>query len=105
FREALLALLADPGHVAVGADQHGLRWLDGAEYWKLPYTCIPGVDQLNPIQPWRDVEGARLVQVEEHGTRIVEQAEHAQRAVAGDEVEVGDAPPEQRVSLAEVVVN
>jgi hypothetical protein len=35
----------------------------------------------------------------------VEQGEDPHRAVGGDEVEVGHAAPEQRVPLAEVVVN
>jgi hypothetical protein len=35
----------------------------------------------------------------------VQQAEDAQRAVGGDQVEIGHAAPEHRVSLAEVVVD
>jgi hypothetical protein len=35
----------------------------------------------------------------------VQQGEDPQRAVGGDEVEIGDTAPEQRVSLAELVMN
>ena len=36
---------------------------------------------------------------------VVQQGEHARGPVGGVQVEVGHAPPEQRVSLAEVVVD
>ena len=64
-----------------------------------------GVDQLNPIRPWRDVEAAGLAEVEQHRPGIVQQGEDPQRAVGGDQVEIGHAASEQRVSLAEVVMN
>jgi hypothetical protein len=43
---------------------------------------------------------AGLSEVERHRPRIVQQGEEPQRAVAGVQVEVGHAPPEQRVALA-----
>ena len=62
-----------------------------------------GVDQLDPIRPWGDVEGAGLTEVEEHRRGSVEQAEDPQRAVFGDQVEIGHAASEQRMPLTEVV--
>ena len=72
---------------------------------KLPRTSVFGVDQLNAICPWSDVEAAGLTEVEEHRPGIVQQGEDPQRAVGGDQVEIGHAASEQRVSLAEVVMN
>ncbi len=69
-------------------------------------TChVFGVDQLNAIRPWSDVEAAGLTEIEQHRPGIVQQGEDPQRAVGGDQVEIGHAASEQRVSLAEVVVN
>ena len=60
---------------------------------------------LHPIRPRSDVEGARLTEIEQDGSGRVEQGEHAPRAAFGDDVEIGHAAAEQRVALAEVVVN
>ena len=68
-------------------------------------TGVFGVDQLNPIRPWGDVEAARLAEVEQHRPGIVQQLEDPQWAVGGDQVEIGHAASEQRVSLAEVVMD
>ena len=51
------------------------------------------------------VEAAGLTEVEEHRPGIAQQSEDPGRAVGGEEVEIGHAAPEQRVSLAEVVMN
>ena len=64
-----------------------------------------GVDQPDSIRPRGDVEAAGLTEVEEHGPSVVQQGEHARGTVRGVQVEVGHAPPEQRVSLSEVVVD
>jgi hypothetical protein len=42
---------------------------------------------------------------EEHWPGIVQQSEDPQRAADGDQVEIGHAAPEQRVSRTEVVLN
>ena len=63
------------------------------------------VDQLNPIRPWSDVEAAGLTEVEQDRPGIVQQGEDPERAIGGDQVEIGHAASEQRVSLAEVVVD
>ena len=63
------------------------------------------VDQLNAIGPWSDVEVAGLAEVEQHGSGIVQQGEDPQRTVGGDQVEIGHAATEQRVPLAQVVVD
>jgi len=60
---------------------------------------------LNPIRPWSDVEGAGLTEIEQYRSGIVQQGEHPPWAVGGDQVEIGHAAPEQRVSRAEVVPN
>ena len=60
---------------------------------------------LNPICPWSDVEAAGLTEVEEHRPGLVQQGEDPHRAVGGDQVEIGHAASEQRVSLAQVVVD
>ena len=64
-----------------------------------------GIGQLDAIRPRSDVEAAGLTEVEEHRPGIVQQGEDPQRAVSGDQVEIRHAAPEQRVSLAEVVMN
>ena len=61
--------------------------------------------ELNPIRPWSDVEAAGLTEVEEHWPGVVQQREDAKWTVGGDQVEIGHAASEQRVSLAEVVTN
>src|SRR5205085_540749 len=61
--------------------------------------------QLDSIRPGRDVKTAGFTEVEEHGPGVVQQGEHARGTVGGVHVEVGHAPPEQRVSLSEVVVD
>ena len=43
-------------------------------------TNVFGVDKLNPICPWRDVEAAGLTEVEEHRPGIVQQCEDSQLA-------------------------
>ena len=103
--EPRLALLSDPGDVSVGPDQHGRGSGDRPEHRKLPRAGVLGVDQLHAIRPRRDVEAAGLAEVEQHRPGIVQQREDPQRAVGGDEVEIGHAAPEQRVPLAEVVVD
>ena len=50
--------------ISVGPDQHGGGSSDRAECRKLPRTDVFGVDQLNPIRPWSDVEAAGLTEVE-----------------------------------------
>ena len=57
------------------------------------------------IGPSRDIEAARLTEIEEQRPGVVQQREDPQRPVGGDQVEIGHAAPEQRVSLAEVIVN
>ena len=97
--------LSHPGHVSVGPDQHGGGSGDLAEYRELPRPGVLGVDQLDPVRPRSDVEAAGLTEVEQHRPGVVQQLEDPQRAVGGDEVEIGHAASEQRVSLAEVVVD
>ena len=65
---------------------------------KLPRTSVLGVDQLNPIRPWSDIEAAGLAEVEQHRPGLVQQSEDPQRAVGGNQVEIGHAAAEQRVS-------
>ena len=91
--------------MAVGSDQHGRGRSDLADDRQLPHAIVPGVDQPDSIRPRRDVEAAEFTEVEEHGPGVVQQGEHARRTVGGVQVEVGHAPPEQRVSLSEVVVD
>jgi len=50
--------------MSVGPNQHGSGRSDCAKYRKLPDTSVFGVDQLNPIRPWGDVEAAGLIEVE-----------------------------------------
>src|SRR5438309_11111898 len=89
--------------MSVGPNQHGSRGTDRAKHRKLPQTSIFSVDQLYSIRPWRDVEAAGLSEVDQHRPGIVQEGEYPQRATCGDQVEIGHAAPEQRVSRAEVV--
>jgi hypothetical protein len=86
-----VCLVAHPGDMAVGPNQHGGRSRYRAECGKLPYTTILRFDQLNPVRPCSDVEAAGLTEVEEDWAGFVQQGEESERAVDGDEVEVGDA--------------
>jgi hypothetical protein len=97
--------VSHPGDISVGPNQHGSGSSDCAKHRKLPHAVVLGVDQLNSIRPWRDVEGAGLTEVEQHWAGVVQQGEDTERAVCGDQVEIGHAASEQRVSLAEVVLN
>jgi len=55
---------------------------------------------LNPICPRRHVEAAALIEFEQHRPGIMQQVKTRQRAVGGDQVEIGHAAPEQRVAVA-----
>src|ERR1700681_1470569 len=91
--------------MSIGPDQHGSRSGDPAKRWNFPHAVVFGVDQLDPIRPRSDVEAAWLAEVEQHRPGIVEQGEYSQRAVVGDQVEIGHAASEQWMSLAEIVMN
>src|ERR1700716_4424283 len=89
----------------IGSDQYG-RWRsDLAKDRYLPHAGLLGVDQPDSIRPRSDVETAGFTEVEEHGPGVVQQGEYARGTVRGIQVEVGHAPPEQRVALSEVVVD
>jgi hypothetical protein len=91
--------------MSVGPDQHGGRRGDLAENRQLPHAFVAGIDHPDSTRPRRDVETVSCTEVEEHGPGVVQQGEYASWTVGGAQVEVGHAPPEQRVSLAEVVVD
>jgi hypothetical protein len=76
-----------------------------SECAKLARTDVVGVDQLNPICPRRAVDAAGLAEIQQHRPGAVQQGEDAQRAVVSDQVEIGHAASEQRVSLAKVVTD
>src|ERR1700749_3419379 len=103
--EPLAGYVAHPGDISVGPDQHSSGSSDLAEYRKIPGATIFGVDQLNPVRPRSDVEAAGLTEIEEYRPGLMQQGEDPQRAVRGDQVEIGHGAPEQRVSLTAVVVN
>jgi len=85
----------------VGSDHHGGGRSDLSEDRELPHAIVSGVDQPDSIRPRREVEIAGFTEVEEHGPGAVQQGEDARGTVRGLQVEVGHAPPEQRVSLSE----
>ena len=103
--ESGVGSVSDPGDVSVGPDQDGGGSGDRAEHRKLPSAGILSIDQLDPVGPWSDVEAAGLTEVEQHRLGVVQQLEDPERAVGGHEVQIGHAASEQRVSLAEVVVD
>jgi len=76
-RETGVREVSHPGHVSVGSDQHRWGGNDLAEDGEIPHAVVPGVDQLDPLRPGRDVESARLTQVEQHRPSVVQQGEHA----------------------------
>jgi hypothetical protein len=107
--EAPLGSVSHPGHISVGPNQNGGGSRDRPDCRKLPCTDVFGVDQagvnrVNAIRPRRDVEAVGLTEIEEHRPGMVQQGEDPLRAVGGDQVEIGHAASEQRVSLAEVVM-
>src|SRR5713226_5147729 len=91
--------------MSVGPNQHDSGGSDHAKDRKLPNASVFSVDQLNTIRPRRDVEAAGLTKVEQHRPGLVQEGEYSQRAAGGDQVEIGYAAPEQRVSLTKVVMN
>src|SRR5215472_6765889 len=91
--------------MSVGPDQRGSGSSDLAEHRKLPPASVFGVDQPDAVRPWSNAEAAGLTEVEQHRPDLVQQGEYPQRAVGGDQLEIGHAAPEQRVSRTEVVVN
>jgi len=91
--------------MSVGPDQHGGGSGGRAEYRKLPWAGVRGVDQPDPVCPSGDFDAAGIAEVEEHRQGVVQQGEDPRRAVGGDHVEIGHAAPEQRVPFAEVIVN
>src|SRR6185312_10373781 len=91
--------------MAVGADQYGSWSGNRPDGGKLPRAIVLRVDQLNALCPWRDVETARLAEVEQQGPSIVQQGEEPERAVGGDQIEIRHAPPEQRMARPEIVVD
>src|SRR5258705_287226 len=94
--------LAEPEAGALRRSRRSEPGGDRAKRRKFPHAVVFGVDQLDPIRPRSDVEAAWLTEVEQHRPGIVEQGEYPQRAVVGDQVEIGHAASEQRMSLAEI---
>ena len=90
--------------MAVGSDQHGRGRSNFAEDRELPQASMRGIDEPDAIRPRSKVETAGFTEVEEHGPGVVQQREHARRTVDSLQIEVGHAPPEQRVRVTEVVV-
>src|SRR6266480_5030511 len=104
-RQLWVREVSRPGDMSVGSDQHGRGRSDLAKDREFPDAVVPGVDQPDSIRPRRNVETAGFTEVEEHGPGVVQQGEDARGTVRGTQVEVGHAPPEQRVSVSEVVVD
>src|SRR5262249_50458087 len=103
--QPLLSEVSHPGHISVGPSQHG-RWCsDRTKYRKLPDGIVCGVDQLDPVRPWSDVEAAGFIEVEQHGPSVVQEGEDPHRPSGGHQIEIGHSTPEQRVSIAKVVVD
>src|SRR5713226_9496382 len=100
LRQLWVREVSCPGDMSVGPDQHGSGSSDLANDRELPHAIVPGVDQPDSICPRRNVEPAGFTEVEEHGPGVVQQGEDARWTVRGMQVEVGHAPPEQRVSLS-----
>src|SRR5262249_21677690 len=103
--EPWVASVARPGNLSVGPDQHSGRSGDIAQYRPLPRPGIVGVDEPDTICPPSGVEATGLIEIEHDRSSLMQQGEHPQWAVGGDQVQIGHAAPEQRVSLAEVVVD
>ena len=62
----------------------------------------PRIDELNAIGPRRDVEALRLAEVEQHWPTLAQQREDAQGAGLRHDIEIGHAPPQQRMLLRDV---
>ena len=97
--------VSHPGHVSVGPNQNGDRSCDRPDCRKLPRTTVISIDHLNAICPWSHGEAVRLTEIEEHRPSIVQRSEDPQRTRGGDKIKIGHAAPEQRVPLAEIVMN
>jgi hypothetical protein len=55
--------------------------------------------------PRSEVEPAGLTEAEQRRPGIMQQGEDPKRAVGGDQVDIGHEASEQRVSLAEILMN
>src|SRR5262249_47438208 len=103
--EALLRQVAHPSYISVGPNQHGSGSSYGAKHRKLPRTNTCSADPPDPTPPWRNAEAPGLTEIEQYRSGILQQGEHPSWAVGGDQVKIGHAAPEQRVSRAEVIAN
>src|SRR5947209_12174077 len=101
LRQLWVREVSRPGDMSVGSDQHGRGSSDLAKDRELPHARMLGVYEPDSIRPRRNVETAGFTEVEEHGPGVVQQGEHARGTVRGMQVEIGHAPPEQRVSVSE----
>jgi len=66
---------------------------------------VVGIDVLDSVRPWRDVDAVGRTEVEQHRPGVVEQLEDSSLAMGCGQVEVWHAASEQWVSLAEVVAH
>src|SRR5262249_58765515 len=93
------------GDISVRSNEHDGGRRNRADHQNLPRADVPGVDRLNAIHPWSDVEGGGLTEVEQDRPGVVQQREDPQRTVGGNDVDIRYVASEQRMSFAEVVTN
>lgn len=87
----------------VGSDQHG-RGRNDRRDRELPHAIVLGVDEADSIRPRGDVYAAGFTEVESTSRASCSRV-NRRVGPSAVQVEVGHAPPEQRVSVSEVVVD
>src|SRR5215813_5606859 len=75
--EFLIGSFSRPANISVGPDQHGTRSRYGTENRKLPFAGIDGVDPLDTVRPWRDIESICIPKIEQQRPGTMQQREHA----------------------------
>ena len=85
--------------MSVGPNQYGVGSRDHAEHRKFPHAVIFRVDQLNPVRPWRDVEGVGRTKIEQQRPALVQEGENPPRAVGREQIEIGHPASEQSVAV------
>ena len=97
--------VSHPCHITVGSDQDSGGGGDLTEYRQFPRADMISLDQTHPVGPPGNLESAPLTEVHQHRRTVVKQGERSPRPVIGHQVQIGHAPPDERVPVAEFVVD
>src|SRR5580765_6651877 len=103
--QSVIRAVAYPRDVPIRPDQNGSGGYYLADRRKLPVAGIFGVDRQDSVCTAGGVETPGLAKVQKDRVGVVEEGEYAHRSTGRDHVEIGHAASEQRMSLAQVVMD